>query len=308
MAILGGDMRKLLLMISALCAVLTLVNCAGVPQGTPNGPVVLDIGHCIGAGGAVSARPVKGQRIQELEWWYRYVYYTKRVIQQAGYEVRVINRGNPPEPGTELASFARRARVLHMRKPDNGERYPSRYVRDRVASGIISADYAIYSRASCAVFLHHNSGRGWTRGASPSLIICNRHNGRRLGACLAASLENRVLNHGMPNGGRGCSVVPRYVDADRSAGWMNACDDAGIPAAVVEAAFLNNAGHVAYLADEITARKYAEAVGHGIVNYLRRYGHEPRHYRTDISEPDEGSFGYAAESRRLDVPGARHLL
>lgn len=288
-----------------LAVIMLFVSCAA-PRGTAEGPVILDVGHYIGMGGALAPRAVNGQRIQEVDWWYRYVYYTKKVIEGAGYKVRVINRGNPPtsEP---LRSWARRAGVLHQREPDGGRRYPSHYFADRVASGIISADYAIYRRASCAVFLHHNSSRGWRRGASPSIIICNKYNGGRLAGCLAETLNREVLNHGMPNGGRECGVVVRSIDAERSAGWMNACDDAGIPAAVIEAAFLNNRDHVAYLANDATARHYAESVGRGIVRYLRRYGHEPRHYRTDPGAPDKGSFGYAAESRALDVPGAENL-
>lgn len=301
-----GMLHRLLIILSALPIILALCNCAA-PRGTAEGPVILDIGHCVGAGGAVSPRAVNGQRVQELAWWYRYVYYTKQVIEQAGYKVLVTNRGERPE--TEpLRQWADRAEVQHQDEPDTGQRYPSDYFPDRVAGGMISADYAIGRRASCAVFLHHNSARGWRRrGASPSLIICNRHNGRNLANCLAATLNREVLNHGMPNGGRECGIAVRYVDATRAAGWMNACDDAGIPAAVVEAAFLNNRNHVKYLTREATARRYAEAVGRGIVDYLRRYGNEPRHYRADTDCPDEGSFGYAAESRGLDVPGAENL-
>lgn len=298
-------MNRLFFALSALLCCLLLDSCSA-PRGTADGPVILDIGHYVGMGGAKAPRAVNGQRIQEVDWWYRYAYYTKRVIERAGYKVRVINRGDSPttEP---LRSWARRAGVLHQGEPDGGCRYPSRYFSDRVASGIISADYAIYRRAACAVFLHHNSGGGWHAGASSSVIICNKYNGGRLAGCLAETLNREVLNHGMPNGGRECGVTVRSIDAERSAGWMNACDDAGIPAAVVEAAFLNNSGHVTYLANDATARHYAESVGRGIVQYLRRYGREPRHYRADTGAPDKGSFGYAAESRALDVPGAAKL-
>ncbi|MDO5470815.1 MAG: N-acetylmuramoyl-L-alanine amidase [Akkermansia sp.] len=299
-------MKRLLLLISALCAMVLISSCSA-PRGTADGPVVLDIGHYIGMGGATSPRAVNGKRLQEVSWWYQYAYYTKKVIEDAGYKVYVVNRGNAPAGGP-LAAWARRAGVRHLGKPDGGRRYPSEYFPDRVASGIASADYAIYRRASCAVFLHHNSTRGWKRrGGSNSLIICNKHNGGRLASCLAATLNSQVLNNTMPNGGINCRVEVRSVDAGRSAGWMNACDDAGIPAAVVEAAFLNNAAHVRYLSNEANARYYAEAVGRGVVNYLRTLGREPRRYREDTDKPDRGSFGYAAESRRLHVPGAAHL-
>lgn len=298
-------LNSLFFTLGFLTVFVSLVSCAA-PRGTADGPVVLDIGHYIGMGGAQAPRTVNGQRIQEVDWWYRYVYYTKKVIEDAGYEVRVINRGNAPT-GEPLRSWAARAGVLHQGKPDRARRYPSRYFPDRVAGGIISADYAIFSKAACAVFLHHNSTGGWRKGASPSIIICNKYNGGRLAGCLAATLNKEVLNHGMPNGGRECTVSVRSVDAERSAGWMNACDDAGIPAAVIEAAFLSNSDHVAYLANDATARHYAESVGRGVVQYLRTYGNEARHYRADPHAPDKGSFGYAAESRSLKVPGALHL-
>lgn len=276
--------------------------------GRAGGVVVLDIGHFFGGDGAGTPGPVNGKRLTECTWWYQYVYYTKKVIEDAGYTCVVTNRGHAPtsEP---MISYARRAGVVQLNHPDkNAARYPSKHHPDRVAGGMVSADYAISRKAACAVFLHHNSSGGWTNGPSPSLIICNKYNGKRLGNALARTLERTVLNHGMDNGGRGCSVVVRSKDADRSAGWMNACDDSGIPAAVIECAFLNNRNHAEYLANDATARRYAEAVGQGVVNYMRYFGNEKRHYRADEDEADEGSFGYAAESRRLNVPGAKRLL
>ena len=46
-----------------------------------------------------------------------------------------------------------------------------------------------YRKADCVVFLHHNSAGGWTNGPSPSLIICNKYNGNRLGRAIARTLE-----------------------------------------------------------------------------------------------------------------------
>lgn len=303
-------MKRILALLLVTCF---MVGCnqlrtSGATQGNPKGVVVLDIGHFIGGEGAVTPGEVRGRRISECAWWYQYCYFTKKVIEDAGYRCIVCNRGNTPttEP---LASYARRAKVVQLRKPDQGgTRYPSHYHPDRVASGIVSADYAIYRQAACAVFLHHNSSGGWVNGGSNSMILCNKHNGGRLANALAQTLETKILNHGMENGQRGCKIVTRSVDADRAAGWLNACDDSGIPAAVIEAAYLNNRHHAAFLADEANARRYAEAIGHGVVRYLRTQGSEPRHYRVNENEPDEGSFGFAAESRRLKVPGAKHLL
>lgn len=273
------------------------------------GIVVLDIGHFIGSGGATTPGPVNGKVISECEFWYEYSYYVKKVVEDAGYTCVVTNRGNAPtsEP---LLTYARRARVVQLRHPDkNAARYPSRYHPDRVASGMVSADYAIWRKAACIVFLHHNSTGRWTNGSSNSLIICNKFNGRPLADTIARTLENEILNHGMPNGGRGCSTIVRSIDAERSAGWLNACDDSGIPAAVIEAAYLNNRAHAAYLAVDANAREYAESIGRGIVRYMRNGAQpRPRHIRADENKPDQGSFGYAPESRRLNVSGAKRLV
>lgn len=306
----SGAMKKLLALFMALFMVACSTRNVHAPAavGNAKGVVVLDIGHFIGGDGASSPGAVNGKKLTECTWWYQYCYYTKKVIEEAGYACVVTNRGNAPV-GEPLAGYARRAKVVHLRHPDvNGKRYPSRYHPDRVASGMVSADYAIYRRAACMVFLHHNSSGGWTGGGSNSMILCNKFNGGRLAHALARTLEAEILNHGMENGGRGCATVVRCVDAERSAGWLNACDDSGIPAAVIEAAYLNNRNHAAFLAQDANARRYAEAVGHGIVRYLRAHGNEPRHRRANENAPDQGSFGYAAESRRLDVRGAKRLL
>lgn len=297
---------------AALCCVVALLFCAcqqtGFGGGAGDGAVVLDIGHSAAAEGAKSPGAVNGKVLQEAAFWYQYAPVVQRVVQQAGFRCVISNRGNTPtkEPYRSLAG---RARVLHLRHPDNrGQRYPSRYFPDRVASGIVSADFAIYRNAKAVVFLHHNSaGAGWKSGGSNSIVLSNRYNGRPLAQSICNALNSEVLNHGMPNGGKEARVVVRYIDADRGAGWLNACDDAGIPAAVTEAAFLNNRDHAAYLATDAGARRYAEAVGHGIVAYLRS-NQAVHHRRVDKNRPDEGSFGYAAESRRLNVPGAKRLL
>ena len=281
--------------------------CSSVPTGSRSGVVVLDIGHFIGGEGASTPGAVSGKVIRECAFWHEYAYYVKREIERAGYKCVVCNRGNAPatEP---LLSFARRAGVVYLRHPDkNAARYPSHFHPDRVASGMVSADYAIYRRAAAMVFLHHNSAGGWTTASMPSVILSNRHNGRPLASAIASSLNREVLNHGMDNGGRSCTVQVRHVDADRAAGWLNACDDSGIPAAVIEAAFLNNRNHAAYLANPANARRYAESIGRGVVAYLRS-GQAVGHVRADENKADAGSFGYAAESRRIKVPGAKLLV
>ena len=287
--------------------VLALSACQQFP-GPPTPAVVLDIGHTAEHPGARTPGKVDGRRLSEFEFWYENCHYTKKVIEAAGYPCVVCTRGYSPDED-QYEDWEERADVQHLRKNEKpGRRYPSRYYPDRVASGIISADYAVYRQAPAAVFLHHNSnGNGWRRHRQDSIILANRHNGTPLGQAIADSLNSRCLNHGMPNKGKDCTVEVRYKDASRGGGWLNVCDDAGIPAAIVEAAFLNNRQHAGYLADPENARRYAEAVGHGVVHYLRTKSGTV-HRRSNKDEPDEGSFGYALESRRLDVPGARHLL
>ncbi len=279
-------------------------------SGSPGEPgaVILDIGHGIGADGAVSPGAINGKRLTEATFWYQYAPYVKRIIERAGYRCTICNRGYMPKE-EPYRTYARRGRVLHHKRPDIGQRRASRYFPDRAASGIICADYAVWRRASCMVFLHHNSNsRRWVKGGSPSVVLYNRYNGRPLAEAIAHRMERDILNHGMNNGGIGCKVEPRYKDASRGGGWLNVCDDAGIPAAILEVAYLNNRNHAAYLSKDANARRYAEAVGRGIVDYLRRSGNYPRHVRRDVNKADEGSFGYARESRRQEVPGVKRLV
>ncbi len=273
------------------------------------GAVILDIGHCSDAQGATMPGTLNGKRYTETAFWYRYAPYVKRVIERAGYRCTICNRGYMPDE-EPMRSHAKQGRVLHHRRPDlGGKRRASRYHPDRVASGIISADYAVWRRASCMVFLHHNSSsRRWVYGGSPSVVLYNRYNGRPLAEAIANRMDRDILNHGMKNGGMRCRVATRYVDASRGAGWLNTCDDSGIPAAILEVAYLNNRNHAAFLTKDANARRYAEAVGQGIVDYLRRGGNAPKHVRRDEDKADEGSFGYARESRRADVSGAKRLL
>ena len=291
-----------------LCSIIALVfSFITVVFGA--GEVVLDIGHSSSSQGAQTPGAVRGTIITEYAFWCKYAPVVKREVERAGFRCIIINRGNPP--GSEpLASYVRAGRVVHLMRPDRGaQRYPSRYHPDRVASGMVSADYAIWKRAACIVFLHHNNiSSRWLRKPCQGLILCNKYNGLRLADCIKSSLESEVINHGMNNGGISCRIMIRHVDADRAAGWLNACDDSGIPAAVVEAAYLDNYQHALYLSTDAGAQAYARAVGHGIVRYMKQYRREPRHFRANENAPDEGSFGYAKESRRLRVPGAKRLI
>lgn len=254
--------------------------CGSFPSPSCSDVVVLDIGHYIPPGaaqgtGARMPAAINGKRIEESQFWYRYAYDVKRVVEKAGYKCVVCNRGEAPttEP---LASYARRAGVVQLNRPDTRERdgsvhrYASVYHPARISAGMASADFAISQRAACAVFLHHNSSSSNWRKTQNGVVYHNRVHGARLGKILARTLDHRILNNGrMPNGGRLCSTGIRWIDGAAGAGWMNACDDSGIPAALIEVAFLNNPDHARWLTNEDNARRYAEAVGEGIVYFLR---------------------------------------
>ncbi len=277
--------------------------------GPPTEAVVLDIGHSRLDNGAISPKLPDGTRLAEFDFWYEYCYFTRKVIEEAGYPCVVCNRGMAPE-GAKYKPWAERADVQHLGKPtDTLSRAASVYSPDRVTPGINSADYAVYRKAPAMVFLHHNSlGMKWTTAAMPALILTNRHNGAPLAQAVAEVLNTTILNHGMDNGGRECDIETRHVDSSRGAGWLNVCDDAGIPAIILEVAFMNNLHHIKFLTNPETARQFAEAVGHGVVQYLKNRRGTP-HLRPDFNLPDEGSFGYTAEARRYkkEVPGARYF-
>lgn len=285
-----------LLLLSVVCLGMLLASCSQQRfmfgrKGSP--AVVLDIGHCEQAKGAYTPGRTKGRVLNEYDFWHENAVHTRRVVEEAGYPCVICNRGDEPED-EQLRALGEQAGVEYLGRPDDAAspRYRSYYSRDRVAAGIISADYAVYRQAPAAVFLHHNStGRRWNKRRSmPSLLITNRYNGTPLAESIACELERRVLNHGLPNGGRRCTIQVRCKDASRAAGWMNVCDDAGIPAAVIETAFLNNRRHAAWLADKENARRYAESIGHGIVAYLRRQEKPAPHIRTNHDVPDEGTY------------------
>lgn len=257
--------------------------------GTARPLVVLDIGHRFGDEGAASPQAVEGKRLKETSFWYEYSYYTKRVIEAAGYRCIVCNRGDEPTD-PRMQAFAKRAGVVHLHQKQKSGRYASTVHPDRFSAGQISADFAIRQGAACAVFLHHNGLAGWSTRGENSSVLYNQYNGRQLADSLCAALNAEVLNHGMDNKGKPCTPSVRRKAAAPSAGWMNACDDSGIPAAVIEAAYLSNANHVAYLVNDANARKYAECIGRGIVGFLKSPRPAP-HLRANDNVPDEGSFG-----------------
>lgn len=257
----------------------SVVACSSVLPGGSRGTVTLDIGHYVPQGatkgtGARTPAAVNGKVLEEASFWYEYAVYTKRVIEKAGYSCIITNRGYAPttEP---LASYARRSGVIQLQHPDerdkrgNVVRYASRYHPSRISAGMVSADYAVWKKADCAVFLHHNSSAsGWRRTCN-GVVYHNWRNGGALAKTVAQTLNERILNHGMSNGGKNCTTGIRRIDGTAGAGWMNTCDDSDIPAILIETAFLNNPDHARYLSDKNNAIRYAEAIGEGVVKWLQ---------------------------------------
>ena len=225
-------------------------------------PVVLDIGHQSTAGGAQTP----DRCISEFSFWMRYAGEVQKVVQEAGYDCILTNRGNPPAKGGT-------AGVVYMKHPDkNAKRYPSTHYPTHIGAGMICVDYAIDIKARCMVFLHLNCTTGkWSTTPPAGLIICNRVHGHALAESICHSMRAVLLDKpgGIPNAQKGIKVLPRYIGSQPSAGWMNALDEAGIPAAVFEAVYVDNRGHAAFISDDANARKLARTIGAGIVAWLR---------------------------------------
>lgn len=235
--------------------------------------VVLDIGHWYkpGLGGQGARTPdARYGAIEECEFWYRYALYTKRVIEQAGYDVRICNRADIPTDA-KLAKAAQEAGVHHVKTPLPNAVYRSKYHPRRMAVGMLSADWALDQHPACVVFLHHNSRtedwQVYTKGA----MYCNEE-GTSLAEAMAATLNATIFDHGMPNHGEPCGIIIRN-DGRRGGGdWLNTCNESYVPAVITEAAFLSNPEHAAFLGKHANAVRYAQAIGHGIVDYLRTRG------------------------------------
>ena len=230
--------------------------------------VVLDIGHSTADAGAVSP----DGRVSECLFWYRYVGEIKREIEAAGHRCVVCNRGYAPKK-EPLATLAKEAGVVQLNKPDKGGvRYPSKYFPDRIGAGMVSADFGIEQKPACMIFLHLNSvGNGWQKGHIPGLVIYNRRRGQALGECLRHAFETELYDTrpgGMPQGGKGCRAITRFRKEETAAGWLNALDDAGIPAAVTEAIYVSDRAHVDYISTPAGARRAAHAVARGILTWL----------------------------------------
>ena len=233
--------------------------------------VVLDIGHYYHPerGGQGARTPDKRYgNIEECEFWYRYVGHTARIIREAGYECSICCRGSMPTD-KKLAEIATREKVHHVNTPEPTAIYRSKHHPHRMAVGMLSTNYALDQNPAAVVYLHHNSMTAKWMVYNKGAIYCNEE-GTGLGLALADVITNTIYDEGgMPNNGVSCGVIIRN-DGRRGGGdWLNACNESFVPAAITEATFLSNPEHAKFLGKEKNAIRYAETIGHGIVNFLK---------------------------------------
>ena len=232
--------------------------------------VVLDIGHYYHPvrGGQGARTPDKRYgNIEECEFWYRYAGYTARVIRNAGYECRICCRGAMPTD-KKLAEIATREKVHHVNTPEPNAIYRSKHHPHRMAVGMLSTNYALDQKPAAVIYLHHNSMTPHWKVYNKGAIYCNEV-GQQLGISVADVITRTIYDQGgMPNNGIPCDIILRN-DGRRGGGdWLNACNESYVPAIITEATFLSNPEHARFLGKEANAIRYAEAIGHGVVNFL----------------------------------------
>lgn len=233
--------------------------------------VVLDIGHHYvdGRGGQGARTPdARYGNLEECEFWYRYAIYVKQVVEKAGYTCRISNRGAlPTDPA--LAAAARKAGVVQLNTPQPSGIYLSRHHPNRMAVGMLSADYALDQRPAAVVFLHHNSNSEQWAVYNKGAFYCNER-GVKLASVMAQVMNRDILDHGMPNHGVPCGVIVRKDGRKGGGDWLNTCNESYVPAVLTEVAFLSNPEHARFLSKPENAIRYARAIGQGIVEYMQR--------------------------------------
>lgn len=263
--------NKLLLILSAP---LLLLSCAQQRMRAivaESRTVVLDIGHYYhperGGQGARTPDSRYG-KIEECEFWYQYTKYTKKVIEDAGYQCIVCNRGSEPSH-KKLAAAARETGVFHVNTPEPNAIYRSAQHPRRMAVGMLSTNFALEQNPAAVVYLHHNSHSDDWQVYNKGGIYCNEVGGP-LGFAVANVINQEVYEKFLPNNGVPCEVILR-TDGRRGGGdWLNACNESYVPAIITEATFLSNPEHARSLSRKENAIRYAEAVGRGVVNYLQQ--------------------------------------
>lgn len=264
-------MTRLLAVLACICCII-LSSCQyqrQCAQARESKTVVLDIGHYYhpkkGGRGARTPDNRYGM-IEELDFWYRYVIYTKKVIEEAGYTCIICNRGETPK-NKKLAAAGKKAGVVQLNTPVVTGAYRSRHNPHRIAVGMWSADYALDQKPACVVFLHHNSRTNYWMVYNGGLMYCNEV-GSDMAFAMAKVMNDDIFDKGMPNNGVPCGVMIRNNGRLGGGDWLNTCQECCVPAVITESAFLSNPEHAKFLGKHKNAIRYAEAVGKGIVNYL----------------------------------------
>ncbi len=233
--------------------------------------VVLDIGHYYAPGkggqGARTPDASQGGMLEECEFWYRYAGEVKKVVEDAGYRCVVCNRADEPSDPA-LARLARNIGVVHVKSPDPTAVYLSRHHPNRMAVGILSADFALDCKPGAVVFLHLNSDSDTWRISDKGAFYCNQA-GVKLATTMAEVMNRRIFDHGMPNHGVPCGVVIRTNGHLGGGDWLNTCNESYVPAVITEVAFVSNPEHARFLNRDSNARKFARAIGEGIVSFMR---------------------------------------
>ncbi|MBQ1960726.1 MAG: N-acetylmuramoyl-L-alanine amidase, partial [Akkermansia sp.] len=200
--------------------------------------VVLDIGHYYHPqrGGQGARTPdAKYGIIEETEFWYRYAGYVKTTIEKAGYQCIICNRGAMPTDA-RLAAEAKKWGVVHVNSPIPTAIYRSKHHPNRVAVGMLSADFALDQRPGAVVFLHHNSNSAKWLVSNKSAFYCNER-GVLLANTMAQVMNRDILDRGMPNNGVPCGVVVRNDGRKGGGDWLNTCNESYVPAVITEVAF-----------------------------------------------------------------------
>ena len=169
----------------------------------------------------------------------------------------------------KLAEIAIREGVHHVNTPEPNAIYRSKHHPHRMAVGMLSTNYALDQNPAAVVYLHHNSMTNHWMVYNKGAIYCNEE-GTGLGIALADVIDATIYDQGgMPNNGVRCGVIIRNDGRKGGGDWLNACNESYVPAAITEATFLSNPQHARFLGKEKNAIRYAEAIGHGIVNFLK---------------------------------------
>lgn len=240
-------------------------------QALTSNVVVLDIGHYYhparGGQGARTPNGKQGGMIEETEFWYRYAVYTKNIIEQAGYQCIVCNRGSMPTDA-KLAAAAKKCGVVHINTPIPTAIYRSKHHPNRMAVGMLSADFALDQRPGAVIFLHHNSNSDKWLVSNKGAFYCNDR-GVKLANTMAQVMNRNLLNHSMPNNGVPCGVVLRNDGRKGGGDWLNTCNESYVPAVITEVAFLSNPEHAYFLSQHANAVQFAETIGRGVVEFMK---------------------------------------